>query len=401
MRRRLVVGTIAVIVVVLTVLVPAVVTLLRRAAERELEVRLSSQASAVSTAIADELLAGQAPTAEMLSRVAPPGDVLVILDGDGNELFRYGAAAAPLVTGTAIGPAGTVVEVATSRSELDSRIRGPILALAAFALGSIVVGGLLAWVVAGRLNRPLERLAASATRLGAGDFSAAVPPPSGIAEIDRISSALDSSAHRLDQMLTAERSFTGDATHQLRTGLAGVGLQLDLIASHDDLDVRAAAAQARSQVDRLTQTLDELLALARGLAVQRTTFDIADIVEHHVADWRTRLHAVGRDIVLHDASLTVRATPGFVGQILDILLDNALTHGAGLVTVDIGDHGVRIGDEGAIPAHLQQQLFIASVPPTASHGRGLVLARRLAQADGGRLELAAGMRTTFVLSYQA
>ena len=401
MRRRLVVGTVAVIMAVLTVLVPPVVVLLQRATERELEVRLSSQSAAVSAAIADELIQGNTPTVDQLAKMVTPGDQLVITASDGSEVLRYGTATGRTISGSAPGPVGTSVRISTSRHSLDNRVRGPLIALGAFAIGSIALGALLASVMSRRLARPLERLADSADRLGAGDFSVSVPPPSGIAEIDGIGAALDSSAHRIDQMLIAERSFTGDATHQLRTGLTGIALQLDLIAAQGDADVQATTATTRQQVDRLTTTLDELLDLARSGAGQRVSFDLSALVAHHVADWRPRADAQGRSIVLQQRATEVRATPGFVGQIIDILIDNALTHGHGMVIVDVGDGSVAVRDEGSIEPTRLNTLFMSTTPPTASHGRGLALARRLARADGGRLEAAATAPTTFVLGYGA
>ncbi|MFN8023091.1 MAG: HAMP domain-containing sensor histidine kinase [Acidimicrobiales bacterium] len=415
MRRRLVIGTIAVVLVVLGVLVPTTVVLLHRAAQRELEVRLSSQAAAISAAIADDLLQGQLPTAEQLDQVVPAGDVLVILDETGDEVFRTGASPASATAAEAPGPGGTTVVIYASGSALDRRVRGPLVLLGAFVVLAIALAVGLALLIGRRLARPLEQLADAAGRLGGGDFSAAVPPPSGVAEIDRIGGALDASAHRLDQMLIAERSFTGDATHQLRTGLAGIALQLDLLAGHPDDEVRDTVDQTRVQVERLTAGLDELLDLARGAAGQRVELDLAPLVEHHVGDWRRRAAAVGRRIDLVAQPAVVRATPGFVGQAVDILLDNALTHGRGLVLVQVGPSGVTVSDEGSVGGpddgpsgsgsssapgpDVASRLFASVVPPTASHGRGLALARRMARADGGRLELVRAAPTTFVLAY--
>lgn len=403
MRRRLVIGTVLVILAVLAALVPPVVVLLQRAAERELEVRLSSQASSVSTAIADQLLAGTLPTVDDIARFVPEGDLLVITDSDGNEVLRFGAADESSVSGSASGPSGTEVTMSTSDAALTRRVRTPLLLLAAFAVAAVALGAVLAALLAARLSRPLEHLATTADRLGGGDFSTAVPPPSGIPEIDGIGAALGSSARRLDRMLTAERSFTGDATHQLRTGLTGIGLQLELLAEHDDPAVRADAAGARQQVDRLSETLDELLALARGGAgEQRVEVDLAVLVGHHVHDWQARAQRAGRGIELRRVGaggVTVRATPGFVGQIVDIVLDNAVRHGRGAIVVEIGDRQVVVRDEGSVEPAAVERAFGAEAPPDAPHGRGLALARRLARADGARLELVATGPTTFELRY--
>lgn len=422
MRRRLVLGTVLVIVAVLTALVPPVVILLRRAAERELEVRLSSQAADVSVAISDDILSGTTDNmGEQIAQIIPIGDSLVVLDSDGIELIHFGDPVSSAVTGTADGPRGTTIRVSTSDVALSSRVRGPLLALGAFAVLSVALGAVLASIVARRLTRPLDDLARTAQRLGAGDFSAAVPAPSGIAEIDGIGAALSTSATRLDQMLASERSFTGDATHQLRTGLAGISLRLELIAAHGDPAVRDDAEQAQMQLDRLSQTLDELLALARGAAgEQRADVDVHALVAAHCADWRSRAQRERRSVELGGESPTWRVTPGFVGQVLDVLLDNALQHGRGAIVVTIHARSLTVRDEGVLDASTCALLFDgpepvadADQPPSMpAHGRGLALARRLARADGGSLELStpgggpavlpangSGPTTSFTLTY--
>jgi signal transduction histidine kinase len=400
MRRRLVLATVAVVVAVLAVLVPPVVILLNRAATRELQVRLESQASAISAAIADDVIAGVRPAVDQIARMVPPGDHLVITDSSGTVLREFGDAPASSVTGTAPGPEGTSVELSSSDAALRRRVRGPLLALGAFAVGSIGLGALLAARIGNRLTRPLRELAAAADRLGAGDFSAPLPPPSGMAEIDGISTALTSSARRLDDLLSAERSFTSDATHQLRTGLAGVSLQLELLADHADADVRRDAGLAVDQVDRLTGTLDDLLVLVRGGAGrQRAEIDLGELVGHHAHDWHARVRHAGRTLVVHQRPSTVRATPGFVGQIVDVLLDNALRHGRGAITVELGERGVRVGDAGAIAPDGAGAMFRDRPEPSSTHGRGLALARRLAEADGGRLELRSSDPVVMELTY--
>lgn len=402
MRRRLMWGTVAVITAVLVALVPPVVILLRRAAERELEVRLSSQASSVSVTLADDLISGTTPGIGSVAPMIPAGDELIITDATGEQVLHYGDHVTNGITGSAAGPGGTTVLVRTDRAALDRRVRAPLVALGAFAIGSIGLGAVLAWLVGRRLTRPLDHLAVAAARLGEGDFSAPMPTHSGLPEIDGIGAALGASARRIDDMLTAERSFTGDATHQLRTGLAGIGLQLELLARVPDADVRATAEHAHAQVERLTTQLDELLELARGGAGrQRSRFDLRTLVGNHCRDWRVRFEAEGRPLELRGEASTVRATPGFAGQIIDILIDNALRHGRGAVTVEVLPDGVRVSDRGAVDPVRHETLFVEAVAPAAPHGRGLALARRLARADGGSLELVTADPTTFELRYLA
>ena len=102
-----------------TALVPPVVILLRRAAERELEVRLSSQAADVSVLITDDYLLQRETTVGQIAQVVPPGDHLVVFDSDGDVYREYGQPVSSPITGSADGPLGTRIEVSTSDTALS------------------------------------------------------------------------------------------------------------------------------------------------------------------------------------------------------------------------------------------------------------------------------------------
>jgi len=263
--------------------------------------------------------------------------------------------------------------------------------LAVIALAATGAAALLAGVQARQLARPLERLARSASRVGNGDFSAAAPPPSGIEEIDAIARSLRLSANRVDRMLESERGFTADATHQLRTGLTGIAMRLELLERSNDTEVVAEAAAALAQTHELNTTLDELLNVARtGSTKERTEIDLTTLVDHQVADWQQRFAENRRQVVVVTTGVTqqVMATPGLVGQVLNVLLENSLRHGRGTVAILVQDSSVTIEDEGiGVSDDRAATLFDRPRDHQAAHGRGLALARRLAESDGGHLDL--------------
>jgi signal transduction histidine kinase len=279
---------------------------------------------------------------------------------------------------------------------------GDVMArLAIIAVAAIAAAALLAGVQARQLARPLERLARSASRVGDGDFSAAALQPSGISEIDDISRALRLSANRVDRMLESERGFTADATHQLRTGLTGIAMRLELLERDNDPAVAAEASAALTQTHELNAALDELLTVARrGSTGERTEIDLTTLVDHQVADWQHRFAEKRRQVVVTTGRVTpVVATPGLVGQVINILIDNALKHGRGTVAILVQDDTVTIEDEGpGIPETQATTMFDRPTDHRAAHGRGLALARRLAESDGGRLELTQLHPPTFRLT---
>src|SRR5258706_392736 len=152
----------------------------------------------------------------------------------------------------------------------------------------------LAGVQARRLAAPLDDLARAADRLGAGDFSATAPR-SGMEEVDTIAAALDTSAARIANLVQAEREFSANASHQLRSALTSLRLRLESLAAVDDPAVAAEAARALEQAERLSDTVADLLRLARtGRADDAQTFDLAVLASAHLRDLRPRLEVERR-----------------------------------------------------------------------------------------------------------
>jgi signal transduction histidine kinase len=274
-----------------------------------------------------------------------------------------------------------------------------MLALGAVALAA---AALLARRQAGRLTRPLTELATAAHSLGDGDFSVR-PGRSGVAEIDTAAVALGSTAGRLEDLLTRERAFSANASHQLRTPLTGLRLILESALTGDGTSLRDAASRAIEASERLERTIDELLVIARAQTADRQLLDIDALLDDLYRERIGVLAAQGRALrVERDDHLpAVTASPIAVHQIIAVLVDNATKHGAGTVTIRVRDVGtalaIDVSDEGSGPSESRRdELFQRSDARVG--GLGLPLARALAEAEGGRLILSlTGRRTTFTL----
>jgi len=397
-RRRLVVSTIAIVLVVMGALAAPVGLIVYRAAEDEVRARLDQQAAVIAAAVDPALASGEAPDADLLGGLLGLDDGVRITTAGGDVVFdRVPSQMAAPMSVTRRSSDGTVVVVFSSTDELDARFRRQVVILLVLAAGGLVAAAALAAIQARQLARPLERLASSAARLGEGDFSTKAVPVTGIAEIDDIATALRRSGERIDTMLSNERHFTGDATHQLRTGLTGLAMRFELLARHADEAVTSEAEAGLHQTEQLNDTIDELLALARERTSEhRTTFDLLGLVDDHVAEWAIRFGALRRRVVVHSAEVEpVIGTKGLAGQVVDVLLDNALVHGAGTVTVTVEGTSVTVSDEGpGFDGEAPSAVFDAPVDPAAPHGRGLRLARRLAEVDGGAVQIVAARPAT-------
>jgi signal transduction histidine kinase len=292
---------------------------------------------------------------------------------------------------TQIAVDGSTVVVMTDQDPLDEQFQDQLTILLLLAVGALLAAAGLAAVQAHQLARPLERLAARASRIGDGDFSQTPFDRTQIPEIDDIGIALESSAQRVDTMLANERHFTADATHQLRTGITGIAMRFEILSMRGEPDVVTEATAGLAQTDQLNETIDELLAAARNRSSQeRVPFDLMALVNDHAAEWQPRFSAARRHLSVVTAAPppTVIGTKGLVGQVIDILIDNALKHGAGAVTMMVDGPAVVVIDQGpGMAADQVKTVFDGPVDPAAKHGRGLALARRLAQVDGAALDV--------------
>ena len=276
---------------------------------------------------------------------------------------------------------------------------------AVMAVAVALAGGLTA-VLARRLARPVEELAEAAGLLGAGD-----PRPLGrrygVADLDQVADGLDTSARRLSSLLAADRELASDASHQLRTPLTALSMRLEeMIAAADDPDVvREEGSAALAQAERLADVVTQLLGPARRATASAAALTgIDEIVQQQVIEWEPAFRRVGRRLVVIGVrGLQAYVTPGGLAQVLATLLDNALMHGGGTVTLQTSQNSrsvvVEVRDEGkGVPPELVSRIFERSVSgrPEGT-GLGLALARTMAASDGGRVVLIKPKPATFAV----
>ncbi len=283
---------------------------------------------------------------------------------------------------------------------------GALVFIGSLALAAVGVAVGLAFLQARRLTQPLEELAGGARRLGSGD-ARPLGRRYGVAELDQVAEGLDSSARRIANLLAAERELAVDASHQLRTPLAALSMRLEeMIAAADDPGVvREEGAAALAQTERLADVVGQLLGPARrpggGTAA---LIDIDDIVAQQIAEWDPAFRRVHRKLeVAGEKGLRGHLTAGGLAQVVATLLDNALVHGAGTVTIRTWQTPksvvIEVRDEGnGVPPELVPRIFDRGVSgrPEGT-GLGLALARTMAAADGGRVVLVRAKPTIFAV----
>ncbi|MFE9775014.1 ATP-binding protein [Streptomyces sp. NPDC005931] len=394
MRRRLIQSTLAVVLVVIAVFGVSLVIVETRTITESARERVESEAVRLASIVDSRLIVEEQVSAEVL-RDQVAEDRYAVIRIPGKPPIEVGSKPdGDVITASAGGEEGETVTVQEPRSSVTREVGRTLLIIGLVALLAVIAAVLLAIRQANRLASPLTDLAETAERLGSGD-----PRPRhkryGVPELDRVADVLDASAERIARMLTAERRLAADASHQLRTPLTALSMRLEEITLTDDLDtVKDEATIALTQVERLTDVVQRLLTNSRdprtGSAV---TFDLDEVIQQQLAEWRPAYRSAGRAIVSSGKrNLKAVGTPGAVAQVLAALIENSLMHGGGTVALRTRVTGnqvvIEVTDEGpGVPADLGARIFERAISGRNSTGIGLAVARDLAEADGGRLEM--------------
>jgi signal transduction histidine kinase len=404
-QRRLLISTLAVVLVAVLMFGLPLAFVLSRLQVDNVHDQLVDQARSVARELQDRRSNGL-PLGTRLVAHALPGRYVQVAEAGGPTL-RFGVRPEPAHHLSASDKtADFQVTVEAPDSYAANKVYGGLLLVGSAALLAVAVAVVLALLQARRLARPLEELARAADRLGSG---AARPLGRryGVLELDRVAEGLDGSAQRITDLLSAERDFAVDASHQLRTPLTALSMRLEeMIAAADYPDVvREEGAAALAQTERLTDVVSQLLGRARrSIAGAPALASVDEIVAQQVNEWEPAFRRVSRKLEVTGAKgLQAYVTPGGASQVIATLLDNALVHGAGSVTIRTSQTRrsvvVEVRDEGSgVPPELVPRIFERSVSgsPTGT-GLGLALARTVAAADGGQVVLVRPRPAVFAL----
>ena len=301
-----------------------------------------------------------------------------------------------------------VAETRNARRRLEWRMLAGLAATEAGLLGLV---GLLAWRAIGRGLEPLTRLSRDIDRRAAPGAVSLTPldtaavPEEALAPVVAVNALLE----RLEGSMGAMRRFTADASHQMRTPLAVLRMQLDLMRRRDALgsEDRAALQDLEGAARRLERLLVQLIALARadaaaeGRAVARCAVDLAAITAEILAERAPQ--GLARDVELQferpPAPVLVLGDALLIGELAANLLDNAIRYnregGVVVVRVAVGPSGARleVEDEGpGIPPAERSRVFerfyrVNRKDGPEGSGLGLAIVRTLADHLGSRVEL--------------
>jgi signal transduction histidine kinase len=302
----------------------------------------------------------------------------------GTEPIRlYAAPLGELGSSQAAGGAVLVGDTTTAIEDTLADTRRLVLLVAVIAAA---LGAALAAVLTRRALLPLTRLSSGARDIAAtGDAARRLPAPEAADEVAELAGTLNAMLDSLERAREAERRFVGDASHELRTPLTALRGNIDYLARHGPDE--SVLADLEGDAARLSELLDDLLALAREDAASPALGEPVDLAEvaRTAAEPGMRVDA---------ASVTVLGERPALERAAGNLVRNARRHGRGTVTVTVRREGDRallaVADEGPglspeEAAHAFERFWRGSGARAEGSGLGLAIVRSIAERHGGRV----------------
>ncbi len=309
--------------------------------------------------------------------------------------------AVPVLSGASV--VGTV-RITYPAKVIDQRANEKTRGLLFVGIISLLGAALAAMFMANSITSPLRRLQRSTEQLAVGDFAQRAATNEGAPEIRSLARSYNSMTEQISGLLEQQREFAGDASHQLRTPLTALRLQLERAAEmvHRDPDAALGRIEAASEeTERLQRLVEGLLMIARseGSTPATQRIDVSTLVRERAEMWAP--FAAERGVRLLTSTpdgLAVMAVPNALEQIVDNYVDNALgaaTEGDTVTITATRQHdkvGVHVIDEGPgmQPDHLARAFDRFWRAPDAPHGGsgiGLAVVQQLATLSGGHAQL--------------
>ncbi len=340
----------------------------------------------------------------LLERLRANEQVFETLRDFGDEPVRL--LSFPLVVG------GTryAIQVGGSLDDANAAIRGARWLFLAMSAAILLAVALTGSMLARAVLRPIDRIVSRARVMGAKALAERLPRPAGRDEMSRLVDTLNEMLARIERVFEAQRRFTADASHELRSPLSRLRAELEvtLRRTRDPIEYQEALHSCLGEVERLSSLTEGLLTLARLEAGDAREAPMQSIpLTRIINDVVTRIEpeARRRDVALVvDAAgdPVVRMAPAAAGLVVANVLDNAIKFSPsgspvrihvssqdGSAVVDVSDCG-----PGVLPEEVPR-LFerfyrgsAAKSPDTPGVGLGLAICRLLVEAQGGGISIA-------------
>ncbi len=298
------------------------------------------------------------------------------------------------------------------------------LGLALLALSTIfwLVCALVGRWLCHRALSPLARMAAAARQMTASDLHEQLPSPNTGDELEELGRAFNDLLHRMQDAVERQQRFAGDASHQLRTPLAGMLSSIEVARRRERsaADYAQVLDEAHAQAIRMRQIVESLLFLARSdsdrMPIECESMELDGWLAGELARWRDTPR--GADLVTQlqlEPPAWICVQPALLAQLLDNLLDNAAKYSPASTPIVVaswrrdGAAGFTVDDRGSGIAaadlpHIFEPFYrsaSARREGRAGVGLGLAVAQRIIASLGGTItvESTPGRGTRFVVGF--
>jgi signal transduction histidine kinase len=290
-------------------------------------------------------------------------------------------------------------------AEVTARVSSQMTVLWTVAGTTVLLAGLLAYLMASAITRTVKRLQKATELLAGGDLATRTQEDEGAPELRALARSFNRMADRLEHVLQQQKGFASDASHQLRTPLTGLRLRLenaaDAIDSNPD-GARVMVADSLDETYRLQRIIDGLLLLSRAdnREVALTEVDLSAVARNRLEQWEALAEETGVSIKLKAIpDGNIKAMPGAAEQIIDNLIDNALAVAPpgsqiqlivsqpgkdGTVALHVIDQGPGLSAEDCQRAFNR---FWRGPASSQGSGLGLAIVQQLAHASGATASL--------------
>jgi signal transduction histidine kinase len=292
-----------------------------------------------------------------------------------------------------------VLRLSLDSQEVAARVHRLWMALATIGVVALGLVAAVGSFLSREISRPLRELNESVQQFAAGDYSVPQRSPSSVSEVVALSDSFDSMAKQLAELIALQREFVADASHQMRTPLTSLRLRLENLQARVAEGEEPEVAALIGEVDRLGVLVGDLLRSAQAVeSAERTRADLGEIGCSRVETWQAYAESAGVELLAAGATsgAVVTVVPGALEQVVDNLIDNAITaspKGAAVV-VDIQTgtrlHTLRVIDAGPGLDDQQKELAVRRFwrgKRSEGSGLGLPIAKSLVEASGGSLRL--------------
>lgn len=282
------------------------------------------------------------------------------------------------------------------------------ISLIGFGLVALLTGVAAYWL-AGLTLRPVQRVGEAAKRIGASTLDTRLSLDGPKDEIKELADTFDGMLERLQQTFESQGRFIGDVAHELRTPLASLRTNLEVVTSDPQAgleDYREMAATQERALTRLERLIADLLILARSeqsaQLPERSSIALGPLLEEVCSDLQATASARAVTLELHnDLDIVVQGDSTLLARVFSNLVENGIHYNrpGGRVTLRLEEKGplavVRISDNGiGIPpekqAHIFERFYRVDHSPTCrlgGTGLGLSIVAAIVQQHGGQVQV--------------